>query len=84
MVADGSGARTLDNVSLKIDRGETVAVIDNAGNGGEALAEALARIVWPVSGRVMLGDTDILELPESVSGRGSPMLRRMAISSTGA
>lgn len=69
IVADGSGARTLDNVSLKIDRGETVAVIDNAGNGGEALAEALARIVWPVSGRVTLGDTDILELPESVSGR---------------
>lgn len=69
IVADGSGARTLDNVSMRIERGETVALIDNSGNGAESLAEALARIVWPVSGRVTLGDADILELPEAVSGR---------------
>ncbi len=68
-VVDGSGAKTLDNVTLKIERGETVAIIDNAGNGGESLAEAFARIVWPLSGRVSLGETDLLELPEAVSGR---------------
>lgn len=68
-VVDGSGAKTLDNVTLKIERGETVAIIDNAGNGGESLAEAFARIVWPLSGRVSLGEVDLLELPEAVSGR---------------
>jgi putative ABC transport system ATP-binding protein len=69
IVADGSGAKVIDGVSVKIDRGETVAVIDNAGGGGEALAEAFGRLVWPLSGKVTLGDADILELPESITGR---------------
>jgi putative ABC transport system ATP-binding protein len=68
-IVDGSGASVAENVTLKIELGETVAVIDNAGIGAEAVAEAFGRIVWPASGKVMLGDTDILELPEAVTGR---------------
>ncbi|TRL34365.1 ABC transporter transmembrane domain-containing protein [Rhizobium straminoryzae] len=68
-VADGAGAKVIEGVSVKIERGETVAVIDNMGSGGEALAEAFGRLVWPLSGKVTLGENDLLELPESVTGR---------------
>jgi putative ABC transport system ATP-binding protein len=68
-LADGSGARVVENVSVRIDKGETVAIIDNSGSGAETLAEAFGRLVWPVSGRITLGDADILELPEAVTGR---------------
>ncbi len=68
-VSDGSGAHVTENVSLKIEAGEAVAMIDNAGTGAEAIAEAFGRVVWPTSGRVMLGEVDLLELPEAVTGR---------------
>jgi putative ABC transport system ATP-binding protein len=68
-VSDGSGAHVAENVSLKIEQGQTVAMVDNTGIGAEAMAEAFGRIAWPSSGKVMLGETDLLELPEAVSGR---------------
>jgi putative ABC transport system ATP-binding protein len=68
-ISDGSGAHVAENVSLKIEMGETVAMIDNAGSGAEAIAEAFGRLVWPTSGKIMLGATDLLEVPEAVSGR---------------
>ncbi|RWX77264.1 ABC transporter ATP-binding protein [Neorhizobium lilium] len=68
-ISDGSGAHVAENVTLKIDIGETVAMVDNAGIGAESVAEAFGRAVWPTSGRVMLGETELLELPEAVTGR---------------
>lgn len=68
-VADDSGARTLDHVSMKVERGETVAVVGDSNSGAEAVAEVLARVVWPTSGRVTAGDDDIFALRESHSGR---------------
>jgi putative ABC transport system ATP-binding protein len=68
-VNDESGAKVVDHVSLKVERGETVALVDHIGRGAEAMAEALGRLTWPSSGRICLGETDIRELPESVTGR---------------
>ncbi|SEL98916.1 ABC transporter transmembrane domain-containing protein [Xaviernesmea oryzae] len=68
-LSDDSGARLVERVSVQIDPGETVAIIGAAAGGGDALAEAFARLIWPESGRVTLGGKDILELPESVVGR---------------
>ncbi|MCF3642657.1 ABC transporter ATP-binding protein/permease [Rhizobium sp. TRM95111] len=68
-LVDDSGAKTLENVSLNINPGERVAIVGSTAAGGEALAEALGRIAWPETGRVCAGDADILELPESVTGR---------------
>ncbi|MGF9694442.1 ABC transporter ATP-binding protein [Rhizobium sp. 0TCS1.26] len=68
-IVDGSGAKVVQNANIRIERGETIAIIDNLGNGAEALAEAFGRLVWPVSGRITLAETDLLELPESVAGR---------------
>ncbi len=66
---DDSGAKVVDHVTLKIDRGQTVALVDHTGRGAEAMAEAFGRLSWPSSGRICLGDEDIRELPESVTGR---------------
>jgi putative ABC transport system ATP-binding protein len=68
-ISDDSGARVLDHVSVEIHPGETVAIVGESGSGGEYLAEAFGRLVWPDSGRVAIDGTDILELPESVTGR---------------
>jgi putative ABC transport system ATP-binding protein len=68
-VVDDGGAPTLAGVSLALRPGEAVAVVGAAGAGGDVLAEALVRVVWPSSGRVQAGDVDLRSLPEAVSGR---------------
>jgi putative ABC transport system ATP-binding protein len=68
-LSDDSGARLVSNVSLQINPGETVGIIGNAAGGGESLAEAFGRILWPESGKLTLGNDDILTLPDSVIGR---------------
>ncbi|OAP39824.1 hypothetical protein AU381_09725 [Sinorhizobium glycinis] len=68
-IADDGGAKLIEHVSLQVRPGETVAVTGGTGGGGEALAEAFGRLAWPVSGRIVVGDEDIHELPESVIGR---------------
>lgn len=68
-LADDSGARTLEHVSVQFELGQSTAIIGGAAAGGEALAEAIGRTVWPESGRIIVGSKDLLELPESVAGR---------------
>ncbi|MEI2298175.1 ABC transporter transmembrane domain-containing protein [Ensifer sp. MJa1] len=63
-VTDDGGVTVLDHVSLQVQPGEKVAL-----TGGEVLAEAFGRLVWPASGKVTIGGQDILEIPESVTGR---------------
>jgi len=68
-LADESGAKVLERANVQIAPGETVAILGTAASGGDALAEALGRLHWPESGKVVAGDEDILTLPESVTGR---------------
>lgn len=68
-LSDDSGARLISNVSMQINPGETVGVIGTAGAGGEALADAFGRVLWPESGKLTFGNDDILTLPDSVIGR---------------
>ncbi|WP_275784488.1 ABC transporter transmembrane domain-containing protein [Pararhizobium gei] len=68
-VADDSGAKLLDRVSVQLNPGETIAIIGGAASGGDMLAEALGRVTWPESGKITAGGDDILTLPESVTGR---------------
>ena len=49
---DDSGARLVDRVSFEVKPGETVALVGTATGGAEALAEAFARLIRPVSGKV--------------------------------
>ncbi|WP_028750094.1 ABC transporter ATP-binding protein [Rhizobium leucaenae] len=68
-VVDDSGARVLDHVSVEIHPGEKVAIVGDSGAGGEYLAEAFGRLIWPDSGRIAIDGRDLLELPESLTGR---------------
>ncbi|TCL68349.1 ABC transporter ATP-binding protein [Rhizobium sp. BK251] len=68
-IADDTGARIVDHVSVEINPNETVAIVGGNGSGGEALAEAFGRQVWPESGRITIDGKDILDLPESITGR---------------
>jgi putative ABC transport system ATP-binding protein len=68
-LSDDSGARLLSNVSMQVKPGETVGVIGTAAAGGEALADAFGRVLWPESGKLTFGSDDILALPDSVIGR---------------
>ena len=68
-LVDDSGAKLLERVSVQINPGETIAVVGRTAAGGDALADAFGRILWPESGRVAAGGDDLLDLPESVSGR---------------
>lgn len=68
-LADDSGAHTVEHLSVQFTPGEYVAIIGGAAAGGDALAEAIGRAVWPESGRINVGDADLFDLPESVVGR---------------
>ncbi len=68
-VSDDSGARLVDHVSVEIKPNETVAIVGPNGSGAEAFAEALGRLVWPDSGRITIDGQDLLDLPESITGR---------------
>jgi putative ABC transport system ATP-binding protein len=68
-VVDENGTVGLQRVNFALRPGETVAIVGNSGSGSDLLAEALARIVWPTSGKIVAGDADLHALPESVSGR---------------
>lgn len=68
-VNDESGGRLVHQVSLDIRPGEVVAFIDVSGTAAVAVAEVFGRVVWPTSGKVAIGGVNLLDLPESVTGR---------------
>jgi putative ABC transport system ATP-binding protein len=68
-IADDGGAKLVEHVSLQVRPGETIAITGGTGGGGEALAEAFGRLAWPESGRIIVGDNDIQDMPEAVIGR---------------
>jgi ABC-type multidrug transport system fused ATPase/permease subunit len=61
--------RILDSVSFSFPLDEHVAVIGQSGSGKHELAQVLARLVRPTSGRVVIGGVDIADLPVAVIGR---------------
>ncbi len=68
-LVDDSGAKLLDEVSTEIKPDETIALVGAAGSGAEAFAEALARLIWPEFGSISIGGQDLLDMPESITGR---------------
>jgi putative ABC transport system ATP-binding protein len=68
-LSDDSGARLLNQVTTEIRPNETVAVVGSAGSGAEAFAETLGRLAWPDSGGITIDGHDLLDLPESITGR---------------
>ncbi len=61
--------RILDNVSLRIDTGEAIAVVGASGSGKSTLLGLLAGLDVPTSGRVILDGVDLTTLDEDGRAR---------------
>ncbi|KAA0682682.1 ABC transporter ATP-binding protein [Neorhizobium sp. P12A] len=68
-IIDDSGKRVLDHVSVEMNLRESVAIVGESGSGGEYLAEAFGRLIWPDCGKVTVDGHDLLEMPEAFAGR---------------
>src|SRR5262245_4726543 len=67
-IADDTGSRLLENVSLEVAPAEHVAVVGPTGGGKEALGLALARLHPPAAGRIAYGGRDYAEINELALG----------------
>lgn len=68
-VLDESGARLLDGAQFDLPLDGHTAFGGPPGQGKEAAAQLLARLIVPKSGRVRLGAVDLAEAPEDLIGR---------------
>ena len=56
----------LNDVSLTIQPGQTVALVGASGGGKTTLANLIARFFDPQKGRVLIGNTDIRDIPKEI------------------
>ena len=68
-VTDDTGAKVLEPADMTIAPGEWIAAVGELNAGAEAMAEAIARLVVPTSGRITIGDQALNTIPESLTGR---------------
>jgi putative ABC transport system ATP-binding protein len=68
-VADESGARLVEDVSLQIAPDAHVAMIGTGASGKEYLGLVLGRLMRPAAGQLRYGERDMLLLPEAATGR---------------
>jgi len=57
-----TGIQALNNISLNINKGETMGIIGKVGSGKSTLAELLCRIYDPSSGEIKIGNQKLDEL----------------------
>ena len=55
----GSGEKTLHEISLHIDAGETIGIVGGTGSGKSSLANLVSRLYDTDTGRVLVGGVDV-------------------------
>ena len=68
-LVDDDGIHQLDGVSFEFPIGADVAVVGQSSSGRHLVPQLFARLVTPTSGRLLIGDTDINNVPLAVSGQ---------------
>lgn len=53
----------LEDISLRVEPGQTVALVGPSGSGKTTLCNLVARFFDPTSGRILLGETDLRTIP---------------------
>jgi ABC-type multidrug transport system fused ATPase/permease subunit len=66
---EDDGHVLLDQVSLRIPAGQHVALLNENGEGGQALFRMLARLAGPTSGRLMLDGQELSAVPRASYAR---------------
>ncbi|PHQ70371.1 MAG: multidrug transporter [Sneathiella sp.] len=69
ILADDTGSMLLENLNLRFNLNERVAVIGPAGSGRDALTRVLARLMDPDKGKLSAGNIDMRGALEAVVGR---------------
>ncbi len=69
VLSDDTGSPQLEGLSLRVNLDEKVAIVGQAGSGRDALARVLSRLMDPDRGQIRAGELNLLEAPESVTGR---------------
>jgi ABC-type glutathione transport system ATPase component len=74
LVKDYGAARVVDDVSLKLYRGETLGLVGESGSGKSTVARMMLRLIEPTSGSVIFTDAageqlDLLALRSRALGR---------------
>lgn len=62
----------LEDINLEIENGEFVFIVGPSGAGKSTLLKLITREIKPTSGRIFIGNDDILKIPDSKL----PLLRR--------
>ncbi|MBL8629119.1 MAG: cyclic nucleotide-binding domain-containing protein [Rhodospirillaceae bacterium] len=63
------GVKSIDGATVALQLPVHAAIIGGSGSGREEFARLLARQVMPAAGKVSLGEHDLTQLPDSVTGR---------------
>ena len=70
----GGLVKVLDNVTVQVPRGRTVAVVGESGSGKSTLARAITGLLPPISGEIYFNDKP---LPKALRNRDKDTLRRI-------
>ena len=68
--------RAVDGVDLRVERGETLALVGESGCGKTTTGKTILRLIEPTAGSIRFGGTDIAGLSQSAL---APYRRRMQI-----
>ncbi|WP_413531719.1 ABC transporter ATP-binding protein [Empedobacter brevis] len=61
-IYENTGIKALDNVSFKIDKGETLAILGKTGSGKTTIALLIARSLEPTSGEILIDGKNIHDI----------------------
>ena len=69
--------RAVDNVSLTVQRGETLGLVGESGSGKSTVARLIAGLYRPDSGAIRIEGTDVVTAPRSAEARKARRLVQM-------
>lgn len=69
VLSDDTGSAQLEGLNIRVPLDSKVAIVGTAGSGREALTRILSRLIDPDKGRLAAGDIDLLNAPQSITGR---------------